>query len=123
MTVSHRMITGLALVAALVGCDSMELTIAVEPGPEGELSVANAGLKAWSGARLLVESVEPDTSTSVCADRAVATWRPGEAVRVPACGDAIRLTLTTGGETARFSWVNGQLFRRIGRKEVPVKSS
>jgi hypothetical protein len=32
----------------------------------------------------------------------------------------MRFTLTTGGETARFSYVNGQLYRRIGRKEVPI---
>jgi hypothetical protein len=41
-------------------------------------------------------------------------------VSVPACGDKIRLTLTTGGETARFAYANGQLYRRFGRKEVPV---
>ena len=50
----------------------------------------------------------------------VGSWKPGETISVPACGTKIRFTLTTGGETARFSYANGQLFRVFGRKEVPV---
>jgi hypothetical protein len=105
---------------AVVGCDSMELTIAVEGESDGSLVVANATSEPWRDARLVVEAVERDNSTSVCADRTVTEWQPMATVTVPKCGDKVRLTLTTGGETARFSYVNGQLFRRFGRKEVPV---
>ena len=111
------------LAVAALGCDSVELTIGVSQGAEGELRVSNANDTAWVDAHLLVEAVEPDNSATPCLDRTLAVWRPGEVVAVPACGGKVRLTLTTGGETARFAWANGQLFRRFGRKEVPVSSS
>jgi hypothetical protein len=41
-------------------------------------------------------------------------------IRVKACAEKVRFTLTTGAETARFSYSNGQLYRRLGRKEVPI---
>lgn len=110
----------LLVAAAGAGCDSVELTIGVTPAVDGSLLVANANETAWTDARLVVEAVESDTSTTLCADRPVSDWRPGDTVSVPACGDKILLTLTTGGETARFTWANRQLFRRFGRKEVPV---
>ncbi len=123
MTPSHRVVVAILAAIAVVGCDSMELTIAVEGESDGSLVVANATSEPWRDARLVVEAVERDNSTSVCADRTVAEWQPMATVTVPKCGDKVRLTLTTGGETARFSYVNGQLFRRFGRKEVPVSSS
>ncbi|MCU0303630.1 MAG: hypothetical protein MUC56_06200 [Thermoanaerobaculales bacterium] len=113
----------LVAVVAAAGCDSVELTIGVEPGPGGALVVANANDREWHDARLLVEAVESDNSTTVCDDRTVERWPPRGTVTVPACGAKIRLTLTTGGETARFAWANGTLYRRFGRKEVPVGSS
>lgn len=108
------------IAAALVGCDSVALTIDVRPGPDGSLLVGNAGDSAWTDARLVVEEVETDNSTRTCFDTTVSSWAPGETVTVPACGAKIRLTVTTGGETARFAYANGELFRRFGRKEVPV---
>jgi len=123
VTPSHRLILAILATIALAGCDSMELTIAVEGGSDDSLVVANANAEPWRDARLVVEAVERDNSTSVCADRTVVEWQPNATVTVPKCGDKVRLTLTTGGETARFSYVNGQLFRRFGRKEVPVTGS
>jgi len=111
------------LILVVVGCDSMELTIGVESGNDSTLKVSNANDTEWADALLVVESVESDNSTSLCGEHRVGTWQPGESISVGACGSKIRLTLTTGGETARFSYANGQLFRRFGRKEVPVKSS
>jgi hypothetical protein len=105
---------------AFVGCDSMELTIAAEPAPGGMLSISNANDAAWSDARLVVEAVESDGSTTICAEESMGRWQPGSAVTVPVCGDKLRITLTADGETARFTWANGQLFRKFGRKEVPV---
>jgi len=110
------------MVAAL-GCDSVELTIGVSPGASSMLEVTNANDTHWIDARLLVEAVESDNSTTLCAERAIGIWQPGDTVSVPSCGDKIRLTLTTGGETSRFSYANGQLFRVFGRKEVPVPNS
>jgi hypothetical protein len=121
MAVSHRLISVVLMSAALAACDSMELTIGVESGSNATLTVRNANAEAWSDARLLVETVESDNSTTVCAEEIVNTWLPGESISVPMCGDKVRLTLFTGGEVARFSYVNGQLYRRIGRKEVPIR--
>lgn len=117
-----HLLVGLLILVG-VGCDSMELTIGVEPGDGSALKVSNANDTEWIDALLVVESVESDNSTALCAEHRVGAWQPGESIAVAACGSKIRLTLTTGGETARFSYANGQLFRRFGRKEVPVKSS
>lgn len=117
----HLLVGLLTLVG--VGCDSMELTIDVKPGVGPALVVSNANDTEWIDALLVVESVESDNSTTLCAEHRVGAWQPGEKIRVAACGSKTRLTLTTGGETARFSYSNGQLFRRFGRKEVPVNSS
>jgi hypothetical protein len=106
--------------ALLAACDSVELTIDVAQSAPGSLEVSNANDADWTDARLLVETVETDNSTTVCFETTVASWSPGEAITIPACGNKIRLTLTTGGETARFAYANGKLFRRFGRKEVPV---
>jgi len=118
-----QILCGLLLMFATLGCDSVDLTIGVAPGASGTLEVANANDTEWIDARLAVEAVESDNSTSLCAERNVGTWSPGETIRVPECADKIRFTLTTGGETARFSYANGQLYRRFGRKEVPVPNS
>jgi len=118
-----QILIGLLLAGALLGCDSMDLTIGVVEGASGALDVSNANDTEWIDARLVVEAVESDNSKSVCAEKDVRNWKPGETISVPACGTKIRFTLTTGGETARFSYANGQLFRVFGRKEVPVPNS
>jgi hypothetical protein len=120
MGASLRLMCGLLLLSALISCDSMELTIGVAPGPEGTLLVRNADQAVWNDARLVVEAEESDKSTTVCVDEMMTEWQPGEVLRVPACGDKIRFTLTVDGEIARFSYSNNQLYRRIGRKEVPI---
>jgi hypothetical protein len=116
----HRVLLSLAVVVPVLACDSVELTIGVDPGPGEVLLVSNANSSEWTGAQLLVEAVENDNSTTVCVDKRVGTWRPGDVIEVPRCGEKLRFTLSTGGETARFAYANGQLFRRFGRKEVPV---
>lgn len=115
-----RLLCLLLLAAAATGCDSVDLTIGVSPGNDGSLIVSNANDTEWIDAQLVVETVESDNSTAPCVDRTLGSWQPGETITIPACGNKIRLTLTTGGETARFAYANGQLFRRFGRKEVPV---
>lgn len=117
---SKRLLFLVLLAGAAVGCDSVDLTIGVAPGSADSLLVSNANDSEWTDARLVVETVESDNSTTPCVERTVATWRPKETVTIPACGNKIRLTLTVGAETARFAYANGQLFRRFGRKEVPV---
>ncbi|HSN56380.1 MAG TPA: hypothetical protein VLT32_17060 [Candidatus Sulfomarinibacteraceae bacterium] len=123
MTACGRILLGLLAAASLLACDSVELTIGASPAADGALGVSNANDAAWADARLLVEAVESDGSTTVCAEETVASWRPGETVTVPVCGDKLRLTLTTGGDTARFVWANGQLYRKLGRKEIPMHGS
>jgi hypothetical protein len=111
---------GLLLVVGLVACDSMKLTLEVTEADNGWLEVSNANDGVWKDALLIVEASESEGTIRPCREERVDRWEPGEAIRVPACGEKVRLTLTTGGETARFSYFNGQLYRRIGRKEVPV---
>lgn len=115
-----RIVGGLLLACAMTSCDSMELTIGVEPGAPGTLEVFNVNDTEWIDARLVVDAVESDNSTKRCAEKTIGSWAPGDSVSVPICGNKLRFTLTTDGETSRFSYVNGQLFRVFGRKEVPV---
>lgn len=120
MITPGRWLCGMLMFLAIAGCDSVELTIAVAPGASGTLDIANANDTIWTDARLTVEVVESDNSATPCADRHVASWRPGETISIPSCGKKIRLVLSTGGRTSRFTYVNGRLFRVFGRKEVPV---
>jgi hypothetical protein len=115
-----RIAFGLVLALGLVACDSMELKIEVRPTDDGRLEVANANEDVWKDAVLIVEAAESEGTTRPCGEERVESWQPREVVRVPACSDKVRLTLTVSGETARFSYFNGQLYRRIGRKEVPI---
>lgn len=110
------------IIALGLGCfvDSVELTIAVRQVDEGWLEVSNANETTWKDARLTLEAFESEGTTTPCGEENIARWEPGQAVRVPACAEKVRFTLTTGGETARFSYFNGQLYRRLGRREVPV---
>jgi hypothetical protein len=120
MPLSMRFLIALVLAAGFVACDSMELTIVVHQPEDGWLEVANANDHIWNDARLVVEAFESEGTTRPCGEESVSRWEPGQAIRVPACAEKVRFTLTTGGETARFSYSNGQLYRRIGRKEVPI---
>ena len=115
-----RLTIGLVLATGFIGCDSMELTIAVREIDNTSLEVLNANDTVWTDARLVVEAFESEGATRPCVEEARARWQPGEAVTVPRCAEKVRLTLTANGETARFSYANGQLYRRIGRKEVPI---
>jgi len=115
-----RWLCCLTMFLAIAACDSVELTIAVAPGASGTLDVANANDTTWTDARLTVDVVESDNSTTPCVQQDVASWRPGETISIPSCGKKIRLVVSTGGQTSRFTYVNGRLYRVFGRKEVPV---
>ena len=110
------------ILIAAVGCfvDSVELTIAVRQVDGGWLEVSNANDTTWEDARLMVEAFESEGTTTPCGEEYIDRWEPGQTVRVPACAEKVRFTLDTGGETARFSYFNGQLYRRLGRREVPI---
>jgi hypothetical protein len=108
------------LAAGLAACDSMELTIAVNQPEEGWLEVVNANDSAWKDAHLVIEAFESEGTTRPCGEENISFWEPGQVIRVPACAEKVRFTLTTGGEIARFSFFDGQVYRRIGRKEVPI---
>jgi len=115
-----RIILVILVAAGLAACDSMDLTIAVNEVEDGWLEVINSNDRALTGARLVVETFESAGATRLCVEENVARWEPGAAIRVPACAEKVRFTLTTGGETARFSYFDGEVYRRIGRKEVPI---
>jgi len=111
---------GVVFSVGLVACDSMELRIAVSQREEGWLEVVNSNDRTLEDAHLVVEAFESEGAVRVCAEETVPRWERGASIRVPECAEKVRFTLTSGGETARFSYLNGQLYRRIGRKEVPI---
>jgi len=115
-----RIILVILAAAGLAACDSMDLTIAVNEVEDGWLEVINSNDRALTGAHLVVETFESAGATRLCVEENVARWEPGAAIRVPACAEKVRFTLTAGGETARFSYFDGKVYRRIGRKEVPI---
>lgn len=108
------------LAAVLLACDSMELTISVKQVNEDWLEVVNSNERALKDVRLVVEAFESEGATTACGEENLPRWEPGAVIRVPACAEKVRFTLVTGGETARFSYSDGQLYRRLGRKEVPI---
>ena len=118
---SSRIVLAALLVAGLVACDSMELTIAVKQIDQDWLEVVNSNDRALEDVRLVVEAFESEGATTPCGEENLPRWEPGAAIQVPACAEKVRFTLTVGGETARFSYSNGQLYRRLGRKEVPIR--
>jgi hypothetical protein len=120
MWCAAKMCLGFVLAAGLVACDSMELTIGVTEGADGQLEVVNTNGRVLEDVRLVVEAFESEGATRPCDEVTRARWGPDEAIPVPACAEKTRITLTADGETARFSYSKGQLFRRIGRKEVPI---
>ena len=117
---SLRFCLAFVFVVGLMACDSMELTIAVNQREDGWLEVVNSNDRVLEDAHLVIEAFESEGTTRPCGDEDVPRWEPGQAIRVKACAEKTRFTLTTDGETARFSYSNGQLYRRIGRKEVPI---
>ena len=120
MTLPMRVFLVAVMAAGLVACDSMELTIAVNQPEKGWLAVVNSNDRVLQDARLVIEAFESEGTTRPCGEEIASRWEPGQAIRVPACAEKVRFTLTTGGETARFSYSKGQVYRRIGRKEVPI---
>jgi len=120
MTLPMRGFFVIMLAAGLVACDSIELTIAVNQPEEGWLEVINSNDHVLKDAHLVIEAFESEGATRPCGEENISRWEPGQGIRVPACAEKVRFTLTAGGETARFSYANGQVYRRIGRKEVPI---
>jgi hypothetical protein len=115
-----RIILVIMLAAGLFACDSMELTIAVNQLEDRWLEVVNTNDRVLKDAHLVIEAFESEGTTRPCSKENISRWEPGQTIRVPACAEKVRLTLTAGGEIARFSFANGQVYRRIGRKEVPI---
>jgi hypothetical protein len=82
--------------------------------------VVNSNERALQDVRLVIEAFESEGAATPCGEEKLPRWEPGAVIRVKACAEKVRFTLTTGGETARFSYSGGQLYRRLGRKEVPI---
>lgn len=112
------------LLAACGGPTTADLTVEVraegDPRRPSGLAVVNSSEIAWSNVELLLEHTEADGSTSPCGVRTIASWAPGEEVRTPACGERTRLTIETAEASAIYVFAGGTLYRRLGRKEVPV---
>lgn len=117
---SLRVCLALIFIVSVLACDSVELTITVRQTEEGWLDVVNANQRVLKDVHLVIEAFESEGATRPCGEEDVPRWEPGQVIRVKACAEKTRITLTTGGETARFSYSHGQLYRRIGRKEIPI---
>ncbi len=111
-------------VASCGGPTVADLTVSVtpvgDPSQPSELVVVNTSDRSWHDVRVVLEQAEVDGSTTPCGARTVGSWEPGQEVRLPACGERTRIGLETEGSSAAFVFAGGTLYRRIGRKEVPI---
>lgn len=114
----------LLLLGSCGGATTADLTVDVRPEGDpvrpGGLVIANTSDLTWNGVDVRLERTEEDGSTSPCGARALPSWAPGEEIRVPACGERTRITIESDEASAIYVFAGGRLYRRLGRKEVPV---
>ena len=112
------------LVCALAGCGSQPPEITVSyPGQEDDSSfhLVNASDGEWTDVRVVLRAMRPDGIEEQCAQEHFPSWRPGSAQVLPKCpGEKMLITIETGGGQAFFVFAEGKLFRKIGRKEIPL---
>jgi len=115
-----------ALVAgALAGCGGPppELEVSYRAGADkSSFGLVNASAEEWSDVQVLVRGLRPDGIESECAEKRIEAWSPGDAQTLPRCGDEKTLiTIETGGQRAFFVLGGDTLYRKLGRREIPLK--
>ena len=107
-----------ALGLALAACGGAEITVALQGGGGGEsFGLVNRSPKGWSGVRVRVTG---DSGGGSCFDQVVPSWAPGEVRDLPRCGDRTLVAIEVSGKQAELVYANGMLYRKLGRREVPV---
>jgi hypothetical protein len=111
------------LATCLAACAGAPTEVLISVTAQGDaLTVTNATDGAWEDAHLTVQSREEGEGRSgeLCADDDVGTWHPGQSRVVPWCGDKTLIRVDTAGGSGEFIWAKERLFRKIGRKEIPL---
>ncbi len=115
---SWLVVVGLALLCSACG-GSTDLKVSLAPGDgEGAFALVNRSDGAWDGARVRVTG---DGPTATCFDQAVASWPAGEARSFPRCGDRTVIALEVDGARADLVLASGTLYRKLGRREIPIR--
>ena len=115
---------GIGALILMVGCgggDVGELEILVTADGDS-LHVRNGSTSVWSDAHVVVQSRQEGEGGKgrICADESFASWSPGEVKTLPACGDKNLIEVEAGGQRGQFVFYNGTLYRKLGRKEIPI---
>lgn len=115
-----RLTTVVALTLVTLACGSPEpVELALDPGTSGEaFALVNRTGSAWTQVAVRVTG---DGRAGSCFDDVVATWGPGEARSFPRCGERSVMTLTVAGRESLFVVGGGTLYRKLGRREIPVR--
>lgn len=110
----------LALVVLTLACAGPEpVELALDPGSSAEtFGLVNRTGSPWSGVAVRVTG---DAGATACFTGVVDTWGPGEVRSFPRCGDRTLVALTVGGQESFFVVGGGTLYRKLGRREIPVR--
>lgn len=93
--------------------------LGLDPGAPGEtFGLVNRTTSPWSQVSVRVTG---DGGAGACFDGVVATWGAGETQTFPRCGDRSVVALTVDGQEAFFVVGGGTLYRKLGRREIPVR--
>lgn len=109
-----------AVVVLTVACGGPEpVELGLDPGAPGEaFGLVNRTDSVWLQVRVRVTG---DGGAGACFDGVVDSWGPGETRGFPRCGDRTLVALTVDGQEAFFVVGGGTLYRKLGRREIPVR--
>lgn len=115
-----RLTTVVALTLVTLACSSPEpVELGLDPGSSAEtFGLVNRTGSSWTQVGVRVTG---DGRAGACFDDVVATWGPGEVQSFPRCGDRSVVALTVDGQEALFVVGGGALYRKLGRREIPVR--
>jgi hypothetical protein len=115
----------IAVVVILAGCGGAPPKLDLRyPGGETDAAfdLVNASDGTWSEVRVEVRAMRPDGVEAPCADERFPTWPAGAARALRKCpGEKLLVTLSVGGEQAHYVFAEGTLYRKLGRREIPVR--
>ena len=121
----HWASVAIAVAVILAGCGGPPPDLKLRyPGGETDagFDLVNASQGAWSEVRLEVRAMRPDGIEETCAEKRFPTWPAGAAMTVPKCpGEKLLITVVVADEQAYYVFAEGTLYRKIGRREIPVE--
>ena len=122
MSFGGRAVLGWSALLALLatGCGGgggVELGLAPDPSP-GAFALVNRTPDTWSEVRVRVTG---DDHAGPCHDAVLPRWPAGEARSFPRCGDRTLVAVTVRGKETFFVVAGATLYRKLGRKEIPVR--